>query len=482
MNLGMSTYRPHKLIRFATVGIVLILAGCASTEEKASTSSSSSTTSTPSTTKSPATTASPTQATTTTSAPTTTTSTLPPPEILDVDLTETERSLILDSGEVRVAVDKVWGTAIREIWLGDRNLVNNYDGGRLIGISVYDSAQRGGSHPNDTGWNATPSDWHDHPNPPIEHDFDGRTLHTRVRNLQWFPEGHGGGPDTSIATDVIVETWVDFFDDPRMMHVRYRLTHEGTDSHLLAPQEFPFAYGRTPFDRYVTYAGDSPWTGGAITLDEDLPVFPERGELPASEHWGGLVDEQGIGLVVWAPQAYPSIGYHAFDNPGPAENAATYLLPKAFGPIEPGMTWETEAFFFAGHHEEARELIYDLERRLAFGDKMFPYGNVDTPGHGAPVSGVVEVTGWAIDDRGVKEVEVVVDGETVGAARYGLSRADVAEEHGGLPDEPRFGFSFSLDTADLGSGAHDIEVIARDAAGNASTLLPGLLSVTAEGP
>lgn len=176
-------------------------------------------------------------------------------------MTETDRSLMLDSGEVRVAIDKVWGTAIREIWLGDRNLVNNYDGGRLIGISVYDSAQRGGSHPNDTGWNATPSDWHDHPNPPIEHDFDGRTLYTKVRNLQWFPEGHGGGPDTSVDTDVIVETWVDFLEDPRMVHVRYRLTHEGSDSHLLAPQEFPFAYGRTPFDRYVTYAGDTPWTG-----------------------------------------------------------------------------------------------------------------------------------------------------------------------------------------------------------------------------
>ncbi|MFP3883415.1 MAG: Ig-like domain-containing protein, partial [Actinomycetota bacterium] len=139
-------------------------------------------------------------------------------------------------------------------------------------------------------------------------------------------------------------------------------------------------------------------------------------------------------------------------------------------------------FFFAGHHEEARELIYDLEERLPFEDEMFPYGNVDTPGDGASVSGVVEVTGWAIDDRGVEEVEVLVDGETVGTAAYGLSRPDVAEDHGGLPNEPRFGYSLPLDTTDLGSGTHDIEVIARDAAGNASTLLPGLFSVTVEGP
>jgi hypothetical protein len=46
--------------------------------------------------------------------------------------------MYLENGVVRVGVDKDWGGAIREIWLDGQNLVNNWDGGRLIAVSIYD--------------------------------------------------------------------------------------------------------------------------------------------------------------------------------------------------------------------------------------------------------------------------------------------------------------------------------------------------------
>lgn len=40
---------------------------------------------------------------------------------------------------VKIGVDMRWGGAIREIWFEGHNLVNNFDGGHLIGVAFYDS-------------------------------------------------------------------------------------------------------------------------------------------------------------------------------------------------------------------------------------------------------------------------------------------------------------------------------------------------------
>ena len=64
------------------------------------------------------------------------------------------RVLYLDSGAVRLGIDTEWGGAIREIWFNGENVINNYDGGRLLAVSFYDSDRPPASnHPNDTGWN-----------------------------------------------------------------------------------------------------------------------------------------------------------------------------------------------------------------------------------------------------------------------------------------------------------------------------------------
>ena len=129
--------------------------------------------------------------------------------------TDAGRVLYLDSGVVRVGVDRDWGGAVREIWVGGLNLVNNYDGGRLLGVSFYDGDTPGGSAPTDTGWNPTPSDQYDAINLPLAYSFDDGTLYLRSRYLQWYPDDKGGGPGQPVATDVIVETWLRFFADWR---------------------------------------------------------------------------------------------------------------------------------------------------------------------------------------------------------------------------------------------------------------------------
>ena len=217
--------------------------------------------------------------------------------------TDGARTMYIDSGVVRVGVDKDWGGAIREIWFNGQNLVNNWDGGRLIGVSIYDGDAKGGWQVNipDWGWNPGPSDKHNNVNRPITYSFDNGILYVKARCLQWNPDDKGGGKGRPVSTDAVVETWIKFVsDDPRAINVRYRVTYGGPDSHALAGQEMGFAYIRTPFNRFVTYAGNAPWTG-ALPRVETLSPFQDTGvnvgrETAATEQWAGFVNSEDVGL------------------------------------------------------------------------------------------------------------------------------------------------------------------------------------------
>jgi len=397
--------------------------------------------------------------------------------------TDGARTMSIDSGVVRVGVDKDWGGAIREIWFNGQNLVNNWDGGRLIGVSIYDGDAKGGWQVNipDWGWNPGPSDKHNNVNTPITYSFDNGILYVKARCLQWNPDDKGGGKGHPVSTDAVVETWIKFVsDDPHAINVRYRVTYGGPDSHALAGQEMGFAYIRTPFNRFVTYAGNAPWTG-ALPRVETLSPFQDTGvnvgrETAATEQWAGFVNSEDVGLSVWAPQSYPifSRAYFPTDH---AENSTYYMSPRAFFTVAPGFSYEMEVFLFAGKWQEARALFNLLRQEVNLPDVMPTFGNVDVPAQNRTVSGTVAVSGWAIDNRGVAKVEVFLDGTRVGQATYGLAREDVDRDYPGLTGAPNFGFVYQLNTRASADGSHVLEVRASDTAGNTSLLRPGKVTI-----
>jgi hypothetical protein len=92
---------------------------------------------------------------------------------------------------------------------------------------------------------------------------------------------------------------------------------------------------------------------------------------------------------------------------------------------------------------------------------------IDLPKQGTVLSGMVTVSGWAIDNRSVVgtaigSVQVQVDGVTAGLATYGTSRADVCAIIVDRPGCPNVGYSYSLNTASYSPGAHTITVVATD--------------------
>lgn len=424
---------------------------------------------------------------TSTSEPTTTPTRLPyliPTRVATVEtaFTDEGRVMYIESGVVRVGIDKDWGGAIREIWFEGQNLVNNWDGGRLIAVSLYDGDSKTGFNAGDPewGWNPCPSDKHDNVNRPIAYSFDNGILYVKARYLEWNPDNKGGGKGRPIATDTVVETWIAFVAD-RAINVRYRVTHEGTDTHALAGQEMGFAYIRTPYNRFVSYAGNAPWTGASPRV-ETLAPFPTMGNTAASEQWAGFVNSEDVGLMVWAPQSYPLFSYVYFDNArgDRKENSTYYMGPRAFFAIGPGSSIESKFYFFAGRWQDARALFHRLHQEVNLPDVMHPMGYVDVPTQNATVSGTLDVSGWAIDDRNVPRVEILLDGERVGQARYGLPREGVARDYPGLSGAPNSGFVYQLNTRSYANGSHVLEVRAIDAAGNTSQLKPGRVTVNTQ--
>jgi fibronectin type 3 domain-containing protein len=99
-------------------------------------------------------------------------------------------------------------------------------------------------------------------------------------------------------------------------------------------------------------------------------------------------------------------------------------------------------------------------------------GYVDCPRSISPHSGNVSVYGWILDNKQVEKVEVLVDGQPVGEATYGISRPDVLEA---FPEynNANSGFHYLLDSTTLTEGTH-VLTIRETGRDGSQTLLPEL--------
>ena len=101
-----------------------------------------------------------------------------------------------------------------------------------------------------------------------------------------------------------------------------------------------------------------------------------------------------------------------------------------------------------------------------------PFGGVDfpLPDSGVSSNGVLEVAGWALDDRTVDHVDVFVDGLIERQAVTGIYRADIAADYPDNPDAIVSGFILNIDSTRYANGVHEVTVKAVDDEGQQGLL------------
>jgi hypothetical protein len=110
-------------------------------------------------------------------------------------------------------------------------------------------------------------------------------------------------------------------------------------------------------------------------------------------------------------------------------------------------------------------------------DKLAPFGVLETPDFRATLNNIANGSGWALDNVGVVQIDVLLDGQKIGDAIYGLSRPDIGTAWASFPNAAHSGFSFQIDTTKLSNGEHTVAVRLVDAAGNATVIGTRAISV-----
>jgi beta-N-acetylglucosaminidase len=108
----------------------------------------------------------------------------------------------------------------------------------------------------------------------------------------------------------------------------------------------------------------------------------------------------------------------------------------------------------------------DLDRLLVNVQNLPVIGSLDTPSNGSSIKDEIDVHGWFLDVSGISKVEVLVDGKSMGEAKYGIDRPDVKKAFSNY-QIANSGYQLTLNTKNLPNGQHAIKI--RETSNNGAT-------------
>lgn len=241
-----------------------------------------------------------------------------------------EREVYLETEEYKIGVDLLWGGALSymedldsnvqavkidgRIYVdsnaGERydarvinenvNLINRNDSGRLVQQSYY------GTNSGDyecgefmgNKWSYNPvqgGNMYNDSSKIVDLKITDDSIYIKCRPLDWAKEKEYAAPAYMEAVYTV---------ENGLLHVECRFVDFSGYPETVNTQEIPAFYCIEPFNRFVYYAGDKPWTGDALTVEPELIFWPDAGypRFNSSEHWSAFIgefdDSFGIGLYV----------------------------------------------------------------------------------------------------------------------------------------------------------------------------------------
>ncbi|WP_016739288.1 Ig-like domain-containing protein, partial [Brevibacillus brevis] len=103
------------------------------------------------------------------------------------------------------------------------------------------------------------------------------------------------------------------------------------------------------------------------------------------------------------------------------------------------------------------------------GDVLVTGGAIDTPQDNELISRNYNITGCFVSSGEVEKIEVLMDGDKLGEAKYGLERPDMKRKY---PDAPHLkpGFSYLLEVDQMQVGEHQLQVLVTEKDGKQTSM------------
>ena len=277
----------------------------------------------------------------------------------------TPRMSYVDNGVIRVGIDLALGGAITYLSPSganrETNVINSFDWGRQVQLSYYSGPvpfQPPGAQLSPSwrglGWNPIQAgDCFGHTSRVLAHTNNGQSLYVKCVPMQW--------PLENVPGECDCEVWLTL--DGPVVQARCRLNTHRSD-HAQYPgrnQELPAVYVNGPYHRLMTYRGDRPFTGDALTrIETRLDKDGHWGHWTATENWAAEVNDAGWGLGLWSPDVCVFDGGFAGEpgQGGPLDGPTGYLGPVRPEIIDHNIVYDYRYELILGSLASIRDYVY----------------------------------------------------------------------------------------------------------------------------
>jgi len=317
----------------------------------------------------------------------------------------------VENRHLRVGVNLKWGGAITHVSVpGGPNIINSHDLGRQIQQSYYSGPpnyQREGKRKSPAWagfpWNPIQTgDAFHNGSKVLEHSVKDGELTVKTVPMLW--------PMDNDPAECVMETWVRLDPNAPRFTYRARLTNARSDKtqYRASSQEVPAVYVNGPWHRLMTYLGDRPFTGAALTevRNDHREGWPWVNFLP-TEGWAALVNDQGSGIGVIVPRPMEFHGGFAGQRGvgGEKDGPTGYMSPITTEILDHNIVYEYTCAFVVGTLDEIRAAA----RSLA--PQALPSWRFDSARQGWHYEGGRDA-GWPLGGRGLA-VRADTPGRTV---------------------------------------------------------------------
>ena len=243
------------------------------------------------------------------------------------------------------------------------NLINRNDPGRLVQQSYYGTMEYDYGVFMENNWRYNPvqgGNQFGDASKIVDLKITGNSIYIKCRPLDWAKEKEFITPSYMEATYAI---------ENGAVHAKCRFVDFSGYPEAESEQEIPAFYCIEPFNNFVYYGGDKPWTNDKLTSEPDLIFWPDAGypKFYNKENWaaftGEFEDSFGIGVYVKGEEEFLAgvFSREETDEEDPSNDDPTSYIAiiksRTFRSFEP---FQYEYYLATGNSEEIRTTFKNI--------------------------------------------------------------------------------------------------------------------------